>query len=104
MCVCVCVCVCGVHRCMEITYNKQGHVLRGPAVCGFETSGHLPLEGPTTKPRAIMIAAPVDFVVRKECELKAAPPSESQKQTWATLLNQRVISQLPWQHQGDLST
>lgn len=68
VCVGLCVlCVCGVHRCMEIIRNEQGHVLRGPGVCGFETSGHLPLKGPTTEPRALMIAAPVDFVVRKEC-------------------------------------
>ena len=32
-----------------------------------ETSGHLPLKGPTTEPTAVMIAAHVDFAVRKEC-------------------------------------
>lgn len=75
MCVCGVVCVCV--WCAQIDGNNMeqaGPCSPGPGVCGFETSGHLPLKGPTAEPRATMIAVPVGSAVRKECELKAAPP------------------------------
>lgn len=50
VCVGLCVCVSGVHRCMEIICNKQGHVPLGQVSVVLKQVGTCPLRVPPLSP------------------------------------------------------